>query len=589
MDRRLIWLVCVALGSGCVIKSSDGSEEAAGGSGGTAASGGSGGTSGAGGSITGQGGGAADTLDSRQSGYLGATRQVQVSWLAAIDAASDGFTISLTTQPASEAGLDAFDTALDDCWVSAQQQLVAAHDLVLAYEPVFGMAGMSQSQGSQSAGIGVQRQPVVLEAIFVAGLVYAGYGFLRSLGNAMDTRANATRAQIENATPQELAVINDELGLDPAATNQQALEAFNALSDGQRNVARGRIEDQLDSLEAPDFTEVDARRRATAEAAVELGEAGVKMTADTLATAAGGQGMGEALQGAGMSEVGAAVVDLAVTVTEWQPLDLLNEHVNVTTITQSGETLSVTDVGDLSLDDARVLLGSAQDDDLGAATELVLDTVGRQEGGETPQTATIVIPDATHVETIGWDGQSTSSHLDVFGDALVDALLTGDFFSPLGTTFDADASNPEIFITPRDAGSGGSGGAGTGGAGGSAGSSGSGGSGGGDGYVLLNVTNFGAQEGYWAVRLQSSLTPTPTLNTLACGGLSDTPWEYTIHAGPFPTAEEAAAALCPRVKGFYLAPLAPPECVSVFIDAEGWPDHAGGRDTIIQTVCEPLL
>lgn len=589
MDRRLIWLICATLASGCVIKSSDGSDEATGGSGGTAGSGGVGGNGGAGGTITGQGGAAADTLHGAQSSYFGATRQVQASWLAAVDAASAGYTINLMTQPASESGLEAFDTALGDCWVDAQQQLVAAHDLVIAYQPVFDVSGgMSQSQNAQSAGIGVQRQPVVLGAIFVAGLVYAGYGFLNSLANAMDTRANATRAQIENATPQELAVINDELGLAPSASSQDALDAFNALPVGQRNVARGRIEDQLDSLEAPDFSEVDARRRATAEAAVELGEAGVKMTADTLATAAGGQGLGEALQGAGMSGVGAAVVDLAVTVNEWQPLDLINEHVSVTTITQSGETLTVTDLGDLGLEDARLQLLNAQDDALEGAAELVLDTVGRQNGGIPPETATITVPDATHVERIGWDGESTTSHLDVFGDALVDALLTGDFFSPLGTTFDADSSDPEIFITPRSSASGGTGGTGNGGAGGSAGHSGSGGSGG-DGYVLLNVTNFGAREGYWAVRLQSSLTPTPTLNGLACGGLSDTPWEYTIHAGPFPTAEEAAAALCPRVKGFYLAPLAPPECVSVFIDAEGWPDHAGGRDTIIQTVCEPLL
>src|SRR5690606_9411071 len=102
MDRRLIWLICATLASGCVIKSSDGSDEATGGSGGTAGSGGVGGNGGAGGTIPGQGEAAADTLHGAQSSYFGATRQVQASWLAAVDAASAGYTINLMTQPASE-------------------------------------------------------------------------------------------------------------------------------------------------------------------------------------------------------------------------------------------------------------------------------------------------------------------------------------------------------------------------------------------------------------------------------------------------------------------------------------------------------
>lgn len=109
------------------------------------------------------------------------------------------------------------------------------------------------------------------------------------------------------------------------------------------------------------------------------------------------------------------------------------------------------------------------------------------------------------------------------------------------------------------------------------------------GYLLINITNFGAAHGYWAVRREDSLDPVPALRSLACGGTSDTPWEYDVVAGPYPTADEAAAQLCPRVRGFFLAPLAPPECVSVLLDGDMWPDDAGGRDRVIETVCEPML
>ncbi|MEM9066968.1 MAG: hypothetical protein AAGE52_00640 [Myxococcota bacterium] len=109
------------------------------------------------------------------------------------------------------------------------------------------------------------------------------------------------------------------------------------------------------------------------------------------------------------------------------------------------------------------------------------------------------------------------------------------------------------------------------------------------GYYLVQVTNFPRDKGYWAVRHEDTLDPPPALSSLACGGTTATPWEFRRIAGPFATAEEAALELCPRVRGFFLRPLAPPECGEMYLDGMNPDTDAVGRDRILRDVCEPML
>ncbi|MEZ4221628.1 MAG: hypothetical protein R3B13_11925 [Polyangiaceae bacterium] len=558
MRRQLLWLVGLFLFVGCVIvDKSDGDSTDS------------------------------PNLKESVAEFAAQSEAVQSAWVDAVRAASSDFTIDLTTSPGSSAGLKKFDEALARAHVAGQRRLAAAYGVLRA------MKRLDSANTTTQAG--VARQQIVATLVTAAGLVYGGYVFLREVAAAMNRRSDTLRPRIQQASPQELAVITSGLGIAPSASNAEALAAFDALDAGTRNAVRSKIEDQLDARVNDDgFADPDvpARTEAMTDASRMLGESAIKMTAGSLSTVAGSQGISEVLTAS--TVVGAntaAVVDLAVTVAGGQPLDWVGRAVTVTSVSRNTTVVSVDAPANATAEDAIVALDHGEDASGDAAAALVREALTEASGSPAGSSFVIDVPTNVRVQTVTMN--ETDTRADAFAVGLVDALLTGDFFSPFVTNYDT-GSNPEVVIALGGNADGGSGGvagsggtAGSGGNGAVSGSGGSGGSGGGPatGYVLVNVTNFGAANGYYAVRHQNQLEPPPVLSGLPCGGTKPTPWQYTVVAGPFATAQEAAQALCPEINGYTLAPLAPPECVSALIGGNKWPDNAAGVDSIIQSEC----
>ena len=83
------------------------------------------------------------------------------------------------------------------------------------------------------------------------------------------------------------------------------------------------------------------RDRNQAEIARDLGKEGTKWYAGAITTVTGGQGMDKLVSATGASGATAAIVDMTLTVTEKQPLDLLGKNVECAITSRATETAIV--------------------------------------------------------------------------------------------------------------------------------------------------------------------------------------------------------------------------------------------------------
>jgi hypothetical protein len=332
----------------------------------------------------------------------------------AIELASAGYTIDLSTEPAAESALGSYATTLAQTAAEYSDAFVAATQVSTA-----GL-GTSSSALTVAPGFGRRDGPLLFTASIIVGTVaLTGWASWRGIKSSVNKRAAPVAKKIQNANARELEIVRDELGLDPSTSKEDTLKAFNNLGTNKKMSKTRNLEAVL--LEAANkesgVAHVDPieSRKAIAESSVKLGEVAVNATVSLSTTATGGQGYTEALQVTGLTQKAAQVVDLTITaistVTDnpLQPLDVLASKLNVTVVSKAKTTASIARPSKIftaaeaiaALNDPEA---SSEDEDAAAAT-LAHKVALEQADDLAPRTMPdgsieVDIPDAVHTSSI---------------------------------------------------------------------------------------------------------------------------------------------------------------------------------------------
>jgi len=205
-------------------------------------------------------------------------------------------------------------------------------------------AGFTIDLTSEPANVKISVADSRLNGVLGNAYQYLREAQLSGIGSAMDRRAGPLRERIQEATPEELDLLSGVLGLPPGTERQGVLSEFDGLGPGERNVMRGLIEDEIAARQGEAgirSLEPEAVQQAIADSSVALGKEAVKLTVGGLTTAAGGQGMQQAMEAVGASEELATAGDLLLTVTDNQPLDQVTREVDVALASDEQTTATI--------------------------------------------------------------------------------------------------------------------------------------------------------------------------------------------------------------------------------------------------------
>ena len=175
---------------------------------------------------------------------------------------------------------------------------------------------------------------LILTAIFIAGIALLGCGAYKAVKNAVNKNVDVAERSIEDATDAQLIEINKELGLPVDSSKGGALAEFQRARDEEsladvNDVTKRILEIETQDTDISSLKHADEVKQAQVEAAVELGEAGVKTYVGAITTVTGGQGISQLGEVVGLSAEVAAAVDLGVSAVGYQPLDILGENCQV--------------------------------------------------------------------------------------------------------------------------------------------------------------------------------------------------------------------------------------------------------------------
>ncbi len=374
------------------------------------------------------------------AGYATEVDGAQLEFQSLVRDASAGLTLDLSTQPAN-VDPAVVDTRLVALYAHRVNLLVAASQLLDAADE---SAAATGALVAPSGDVGAQRQGLVVALTFVAGMAIFAYEMLKSIEHAMDLRAGPLEQRLATAPQNELDVAATELSLPAGSTSTQVLDAFHALGAGDRNAARSRIEDRIDSGENGAMPlEASAVNAAIAHAAVDLGQTAVKCTVGASTAGTGGQLVPEVVAAVGGSEDAAAVVDLAVTATDNQPLDWEGRAVDVAVVDCDTSPTTIPPLGaTMTADEARAALSDADlsnDDD--AALALAHDMVSRLPSGATTNPdglVTVDVPDHVHLAAPTPSVQGGTVHVPVPEIGIADVIVAPMGKPTLVTTVDTN-------------------------------------------------------------------------------------------------------------------------------------------------------
>lgn len=265
-----------------------------------------------------------------------------------LEVASRGFTLDLTTTlpPLEASGPQADALALA---VRAQAKWLVSTGLTSSVTTTgstaksVGLRGDSRTGKVESAIIGID------DALIIAGIAIVAWGASKGVHKAVDLRTGPAKEKIEQASPEDLKVISESLGVGATTTKEEAVKAFDELGMSARLIKAKQIEQDLRLAEVNgkkvEPIAAEKIQRAVAESSVECGKTALKATVS--ASTFTGQGYGQAAQALGASVKTAAVVDFTIsavaegTNTPLQPLDRFADHLDATFASKATESVTV--------------------------------------------------------------------------------------------------------------------------------------------------------------------------------------------------------------------------------------------------------
>jgi|GEM_PF-5047385 len=276
-----------------------------------------------------------------------------------IEVASQGFALNLTVSepPIEVSGPHAAELSTTATahvgWTSAADALLQAGAASAQWS--LGTTAMRfVTPGLQTRGepIGTVQCPFLPAVILLGGLALGAYSAYKGTKAAVDMRAEPVKNKIETATPEELTVINETLGLPADTPKDETASHFNNLGMGNKLMKAKAVEQELRNAEAdntPGVTGVEAAaiNKSVAASSVKLGETAVTTTVSAVTTATGGQGYSQAMEAAGVGAKTAAAIDLGISAVSTatdvplQPLDILADHLTVVVVDKDREPLVI--------------------------------------------------------------------------------------------------------------------------------------------------------------------------------------------------------------------------------------------------------
>lgn len=205
---------------------------------------------------------------------------------------------------------------------------------------------------TQSSTVRNSRAETRIAFTTVALLIGITYGLAsgaKSAYNHVQEYNQIGEYAIQNANPAELKKINQLLSLPENATKQEASSKYGSYNF----VKKGNLVNNFSKINAEvgDGDLINKARGSYANLSKALGKDAVVTTVGTEVSVIGGQGVDKVATALGASKNAAAAIDLALTVTQTQPLDM------VVMVTESKDktTQRITDVS-ISHKDALALL-----------------------------------------------------------------------------------------------------------------------------------------------------------------------------------------------------------------------------------------
>jgi hypothetical protein len=345
-----------------------------------------------------------------------------------IEVASQGFTLNLTvSDPPGEVSephaeeLSATAQAHVG-WTSAADALLQAGAASAQWS--LGTTAMRfVTPGLQTRGepIGTVQSPLLFTtAILLGGLALTAYGAYKGTKSAVDTRAEPVKNKIGEATPQELTVINQTLGLPADTPKDETASHFNNLGMGNKLIKAKAVEQGLRNAETnnePGVSGVEATaiNKSVAASSVKLGETAVKTTVSAVTTATGGQGYSQAMEAVGVGAKTAAAIDLGISAVSTatdvplQPLDILADNLTVVVIDKDREPLVIPKpTTGMTPEQARQTVNdpNASGPDVDEAMSVIaMTTVGANADGHQMTdngdgTVTVMAPARVHIGTL---------------------------------------------------------------------------------------------------------------------------------------------------------------------------------------------
>ncbi len=265
---------------------------------------------------------------SKLATYSGAAQRAHEAAIDVVRVATSNFTVELDEVDPDVAE---FDAALERALAAHAQWVASGWTLM----------------GEPSASDAREDALFVPFGIALAGLAFTAVSGYIGLSKVTALRTGPVVDRIDNASDEELAVINRELGLPEDTSSEDAVEAFEDLGPGEQLAKAALIENAItnaveEGVDGVDPIEESDRRSAISEAAVQAGETAVKATVSASTVATGGEGIVEVGRLLGASRELAIGLDLALSAAGTQdgvsstPLGALGNHLTVAI--QSQET-----------------------------------------------------------------------------------------------------------------------------------------------------------------------------------------------------------------------------------------------------------
>lgn len=255
-------------------------------------------------------------------------------------------------------------------------------------------------------------------AFAVAGIAVVAYSAYTAVTSAINTRTKPAKKGIELTSEgsEEHQEFNRALGLSVDTPKTETLEQYNSLGLGEKLIKSKEIEAINRDPVFGTFSIQNEVSSSIANSAKELGETAVNTTVGALTTVAGGQLIDKLGQVAGLSQTAAAVIDLGISAVGKQPLDLLSNHLTVTSQSKEKETITIEPPSNnMPVEDAKEILEHVAVGNLNeisepqdlidavnvVAQENILKSVDDQEAIKNADgSITIDVPKKTHLVNI---------------------------------------------------------------------------------------------------------------------------------------------------------------------------------------------